>query len=365
MPLEDNFDTQRFDYLIVGQGIAGSVLAWTLHQRGHRVLIVNDSAAPASSKVAAGIFNPLTGKKLVRTWKADDLFPFAHQFYANLEQTLKTQLLHFCSIYRPYRSIEEQNSYLAQTAEPSIAKYVKEQANDAKYADFIQNQYSGLEVTQSGWVNCVQLVEKIKDFFSEKGCYLDSKFEFGSVDFQENKVFYQNIEIKKIIFCEGYQARENPFFAWLPYSPVKGQTLLVDILGYALPEIVNQGIFILPLQTSGLCRVGATYSWHDIDWQTTAEAREFLEEKLKLLLKIPYRVVAQQAGIRPATHDRRPFMGLHPVHRQLAIFNGLGSKGVSLAPYFAGQLADFLESGKEIDPLANIERFFSLYFHEK
>ncbi|TAE35875.1 MAG: FAD-binding oxidoreductase [Runella slithyformis] len=356
---------QKYDYLIVGQGIAGSVLAWTLHQRGHRVLIINNSAAPASSKVAAGIFNPLTGKKLVRTWKADELFPFAHRFYANLQDSLRAQLLHFCSVYRPYRSIEEQNSYWAQTAEPSLAKYVLPHANDAKYADWVQNQYGGLEVTQSGWVDCGQLVEKVMSFFIEKGQYIESNFDYQSVDFQENNAFYKNIEIKKIIFCEGFKARENLFFDWLPYNPVKGQTILVDIEGYAIPEIVNQGIFILPLAQTGLFRVGATYSWHDLDWHTTPEARQFLEDKLKLLLKVPYRVVDQQAGIRPATQDRRPFIGVHPEHSQLVIFNGLGSKGVSLAPYFAAQLADFLEFKNEIDPLANIERYFSLYFHKK
>jgi glycine/D-amino acid oxidase-like deaminating enzyme len=357
--------TKEFDYLIVGQGIAGSVLAWTLHQRGYKVLIVNDTTAPTSSKVAAGIFNPLTGKKLVRTWLADELFPFAHQFYQNLQDQLQASLLHFCEIYRPYRSIEEQNTYLAQTAEPSIAKYVFPDSNDQKYAHLLQNPFGGLTVTQSGWVDCAQLVEKIMSFFVEKKQYIDSVFDFESIDFENDAVKYKDFKIKKIIFCEGYKARENPFFAWLPYNPVKGQTLLVQIDGHQLTEIVNQGIFVLPLTKTGVCRVGATYSWHDIDWEVTAEARAFLEDKLQQLIKVPYQVLAQQGGIRPATKDRRPLLGVHPQHPHLLIFNGLGSKGVTLAPYFAAQLADFLESGKEIDPLANIERFFSLYFHKK
>ncbi len=104
----DNF----YDYLIVGQGIAGTSLAWHLHNSGKKVLLVNDSSLPSSSKVAAGIFNPLTGKKLVKTWLADDLFPYAQKFYSELEEKLDTKILHQASIFRPFRSIEEQNSYL-------------------------------------------------------------------------------------------------------------------------------------------------------------------------------------------------------------------------------------------------------------
>ena len=356
---------QCFDYLIVGQGIAGSILAWTLEQRGQRVLIVNDCTTPSSSKVAAGIFNPLTGRKLVLTWKANDILPFAQRFYADLEKSLHTTLLHFCNVYRPYRSIEEQNTCLSQTAEPNLQQYVAETTNDPYFGSFVENPYNGLEITQSGWVNCVELVEKIEKYFLEKNQYLNERFNYELIENQNDGVFYKGIKIKKILFCEGFEARENPFFDWLPHNPAKGQTILVNIEDYTLPEIINQGIFIIPIDKKGLCKVGATYSWDDLDSINTDDARAFLEEKLQLLIKRPYRIIEQQAGVRPATQDRRPFVGLHPEFPHLAIFNGLGSKGVSLAPYFAAQLADFLESDKEIDPLVNIERFFTLYFHKK
>jgi glycine/D-amino acid oxidase-like deaminating enzyme len=82
-------------------------------------------------------------------------------------------------------------------------------------------------------------------------------------------------------------------------------------------------------------------------------------------LKKPYQIIEQQAGIRPSTDDRRPFIGLHPEHSELAIFNGLGTKGVTFTLYFSEQFAKFLESGEELDPEVNIERVFSLYFRSK
>lgn len=353
------------DYLIVGQGIAGSILAWTLSQRGHRVLILNDPTLPSASKVSGGIFNPLTGKKLSRTWKADDLFPFAHKFYTDMQNLLEGDFLHDCDVYRPYRSIEEQNSYLAQTADPNLAKYVVDRADDSKFSPFIENPYGGLQIKHSGWVDCIQMLQKIEAYFITKNQYLYGKIDFEKIEIQEDGVKYEGFNIKKILFCEGYEARQNPFFSWLPFNPVKGQSLIAFIEDYSLPEIINQGAFVLPMDGRGTCRLGATYSWHDINWEITADGREYLKGKINTFLKAPYKILEQQVGIRPSTKDRRPFVGIHPEYPSLGIFNGLGTKGVSLAPYFAEQFAKFLETGEEIDGEANIERIFSLYFRSK
>ncbi|MCU0340463.1 MAG: FAD-binding oxidoreductase [Spirosomaceae bacterium] len=350
------------DYLIVGQGIAGSVLAWTLHQRGHKVILLNNPARPSASRASAGIFNPLTGKKLVKTWKADELFPFAQKFYGDMQDALHGTFQHLTDIYRPYRSIEEQNSYLAQTADPSIGKYVTETPDHQKFAPFIENSFGGLQITQAGWINCEQMLQKIMSFFVEKNQYFENEFDYEKVEIQQDSVIYEDIEIKKILFCEGFEARENPFFGWLPFNPVKGQSLIVYIEGYSIDEIVNQGNFVLPIDKEGKCRIGATYSWHDINWEISEDGKNFLEGKVKTFFKAPYRILEQQAGIRPSSKDRRPFVGLHPVYKQLGIFNGLGTKGITLAPYFAQQFAQFLETGEEIDAEVNIERFFSLYF---
>ena len=75
------------------------------------------------------------------------------------------------------------------------------------------------------------------------------------------------------------------------------------------------------------------------------------------MLKVPFEITNQQAGIRPTVNDRRPLIGLHPEHPQLAVFNGMGTKGVMLAPFFADQFANFLESATPIDKEVDIARF--------
>lgn len=353
--------TIDYDYLIVGQGLAGTSLAWHLKELEKKILIVGDSSLPSSSKVAAGIFNPLTGKKLVKTWLADDLFPYANSFYTGIGAELDCELLHSASIYRPFRSIEEQNTYLAQTADPGISPYISQAANGADLTDYIHAEFGGLEVVRSGWVDLPLLLTKTRDYFIRNGQYAEAQFDVADLRIENDSVTWKNITFGKVVFCQGFMALQNDFFNWLPFAPVKGQILEIATETAVKPYIVNQGIFMLPV-SDHTCRVGATYSWDPLDWEPTQQATEELESKLKALIKIPYSIRSATAGIRPSVKDRRPLIGVHPEHGNVVLFNGLGTKGVTLAPFFANQLVQHLENGKELNPLVNIKRYFSLYF---
>ncbi|GAB3491184.1 FAD-dependent oxidoreductase [Spirosoma knui] len=349
----------KADFLIVGQGVAGSVLAWTLDQRGCTVLLADDPALPSASSVAAGIVNPLTGRKLVRTWKADELFPFLHQFYTSIERQLGVRFFHPTRIYRPFRSAAEQADYLALAAQPDLQPYVSTQVDNQQYSGFIKNSFGGLEVTQAGWIDLTEFVRIIKGYFVRKNQYYEGRVDASKLIIKENAVEWKEIEIGNVIFCDGTQGRENELFNWLPYNPVKGQVLTVTVDSYPIKNIVNQGVFILPVR-DGLLKIGATYTWHDLDWQTTDDGRAFLESKVSSVLNVPYQIVAQQAGIRPSTKDRRPFVGLHPRQSAVGIFGGMGTKGVSLSPYLAEQFARHLLDGEDLESEANINRYISL-----
>jgi glycine/D-amino acid oxidase-like deaminating enzyme len=147
-------------------------------------------------------------------------------------------------------------------------------------------------------------------------------------------------------------------FSWLPIKPLKGETLLITMP--PVDRIYNRGVYIVPGNLSGTYTVGATYDF-DLRPEATARGRTELEARLKELIRLPYEVINQNWGIRPTTPDRRLLLGPHPLHKHRIIFNGLGTKGVSLAPYFSGQLAAWLEGESEITPEVNIGRFKSLY----
>ncbi|MDP5122199.1 MAG: FAD-binding oxidoreductase [Spirosomaceae bacterium] len=348
------------DYIIVGQGIAGSLLAYELLQANKKVLVLNDESLPSSSQVAGGMFNPVTGRHLAKTWLADELFPFLKTYYPEIEQRFNAKFFHQTGLFRPYVNEKQRTQFQNAILKHEIAHYVSDAKDFEKMGQFIANDLGGLQTADAGWVDVPELLKTLKSHFIASESYANEAFNYDELKVKPENVIYKSYEAKSIIFCEGFHAKNNPFFNWLPFNPVKGETLLVESPDYAVTEIVNQGSWVIPL-AERKCRFGATYSWHDLDFEITEKARATLQEKIGKFFKSDYRIISQQAGVRPSTTDRRPFLGKHPEYINIYIFNGLGTKGVSIAPFFARQFRDFLLQGKEINSETTIERFYTLY----
>lgn len=349
----------KWDYIIVGQGIAGTVLADHLIQAGKKVLVYDNPSISNSSRVAGGLYNPITGRKMVKTWLADELFPYLLQYYRDLEQRLGVSFVKDIPIYRPFLSVEELNEWMGKSADPSFQPFIKEVSTSARYGSHINDGFGGILLDQSGYLNTSLLVETFRKYLLEKRTLIEQSFEPNDIEFSGTGVMYQGRWAQKLIFCDGPALVDNKFFDWLPLRPVKGELIFIEV-SEPFRAIYNRGVFIIPLG-NGLCKVGATYDHKSLNNSPTKEAKDQLIEKLDSLIRVPYEVVNQVAGIRPATRDRRPFIGIHPEFEALAVFGGMGTKGVSLAPHFARQFARSLTSEIEVMEEANIERFFSLY----
>jgi glycine/D-amino acid oxidase-like deaminating enzyme len=329
------------DFLIVGQGIAGSVLALQLLKRNKKVLVINNRATNCSSAVSAGIYNPITGRNMVKTWLADELFPYLTRFYQEAEKTLKAQFLHPMPIFRPFLTEQERAEWLTRVLQRDFSDFVAEVAAPTFHQDNMVHQHGGIVLKQSGYLDVKGFLKATRTYLEETGSYLEGDFIYDDMHLG-SWVSYQNIAAHQVIFCEGPQAQHNPFFSALPFRLVKGELLSVT-LQQPLDVIYNRGIFIVPQATAAnQAIVGATYNWQELSPTPTEAARHHLEEKLRKTFSLAYTVNDQQAGIRPATFDRHPLIGLHPRHPQIGIFNGLGTKGVSLAPYFAEKLVKHL-----------------------
>lgn len=340
------------DYLIVGQGLAGSILAWKLLEAGKRVLVINNSAINQASHVAAGVYNPITGRNLVKTWLADQLFPALIAFYTQVEAALSIKILYPTTILRPFISNQERIAYHTKMqTEDDNHLYIGFDRSHEK--DIMIAPYGGLAIQQAGYIDVPIFLHAIRAHLQALGSYIEADFHYEEVGLATD-VSYQGIRGKKLIFCEGPQAANNPFFNHLPFKLVKGEVLTVQ-LPHAIHHIYARNAFIVP-QQHGQAFIGTTYDWDHLDTLPTDLAKQEIENKVRKFFLMPYQVISQQAGIRPATFDRRPFIGFHPIYPQMAILNGLGSKGVSLAPYLVGEFVQHLLYGKALPVEVQLDR---------
>ena len=172
-----------------------------------------------------------------------------------------------------------------------------------------------------------------------------------------DSIEYKNITAKQIIFCDGVQSYQNPYFNKLPFAPNKGEMLIVEIPGLSNDYLYKKGMTLAPLTGKDIFWLGSNYLWEFDNENTSDIFYKQADAILKSWLKVPYKIVDHKVSIRPATLERRPFAGFHPAYPSLGILNGMGTNGCSLAPYFAKQLADNIVYKKPISPEANIARF--------
>lgn len=320
------------DCIIVGQGIAGSVLALQLLQAGQRVLVINNTAQNRASSAAAGMYNPITGKAMVKTWLADTLFPYLTHFYRVAEQILDASFLHARPIFRPFLTAEERMNWLQKATQAAYTPFIQAVSDVSYHQDHMQYHHGGLILQHSGYVDVPHFLAATRAYLQAQQAYIEADFDHGAIQLHDG-VHYQGIVAQRLIFCEGPQAVSNPFFHTIPLRPVKGEWLSVT-LDYPLDVIYNRGIFVLSRHGTQ-AMVGATYQRQAVTLEPTLAARQELEARLNHTFRLSYYVQDQRVGIRPTTRDHKPLIGLHHRYPQLGIFNGLGTKGVSLAPYFA------------------------------
>jgi glycine oxidase len=339
------------DFIIVGQGIAGSVMALSLIKAGYCVCVIDQPTLSSSSKIAAGIWNPIVFKRVTKSWLADELVPELINFYEYWQTELKTTFIHHRSIIKPFSEDQERILWLKKANEGNA--FLDKQVYENLQLDDHYTIASYSKVLQAGNLDVARFLECTKTYVKETQTYLEETFDFGALAISDT-VHYKHLSAKHIIFCEGHLISRNPFFNWIPMKPAKGEILNIHCEGLQLSrDIFNKGFFILPLGDD-LYKVGATYEWETLNDVATEKAKQELLQKLNALITVPYSVVAHQAGVRPAVIDRRPVIGSHPQHKNIFVFNGFGTKAVMLAPLFAKQLLANIQQGlavdKEVDP---------------
>lgn len=346
------------DYIVVGSGLGGIALCEQLVDNNCSFVVFDDNSQQ-SSNVAAGMYNPVILKRFTGAWRAKEQLELLDSFYGVLEAKLDLKLNYPMPIYRRLFSIEEQNLWFEATDKPNLQPYLS--------TTLIKNSIEGIvsdfgfgEVKHGGWIHSDLLQKKYLNYLKSTKQLYQERFDYAKLQIQPDKVIYNGIEAKNIIFCEGFGLSSNPFFNYLPLHGTKGELLEIEIPGLELDVIIKASVFLLPLGDQKY-KVGATYDRDDKTNRPTNESRMELEKKLSTFLNKPYTVLNHLAEIRPTVTDRQPILGTHPKYNNLFILNGLGSRGVMMAPYLAGLLFDHITKQTPLDREINIERFLKKY----
>ncbi len=345
---------KKVDYIIVGLGLAGLAFTRELEKHNKSFIVFEDDSQNAS-KVAGGMYNPIILKRFTPVWDALHQLEVALPFYKELETFLGKKYDYPIAVYRLFTSIEEQNNWFATCDNPSLSDYMIPRVVTAKF-NGIESPYGYGKVTKTGRILTGELLNDYRDYLKKINKIQTCNFIYTDIEFEKNKVTYQNIEASKIVFCEGFGIKKNPFFNNLPMREAKGELITIHAVDLEIDFVLKSSVFILPLGNH-LFKVGATFNWKDKTSTPTKEGIKELVEKLKTILSVPFEVVDHVAGIRPTVKDRRPLVGLHSKYPQLAVLNGLGTRGVMIAPTAAKELYNHIEKGEELRKEINISRF--------
>jgi len=341
--------------LIIGQGIAGTVVSKHLKDQNISHDVFDNNHHNASTLVAAGMWNPIVFRRLNKSWEIDALLPYALMFYERFQQELDLEILKFHKLYRFFNSPEDANNWMDRSDFPGFEQYMFDEVNSSiTQAPFSQPYGYGV-VKQTGRVLLHQLIKTYKKTLLKNKSLIEGSLNYIDLKVTKDIISFNQTQYEHVVFCEGYQGQNNPFFGYLPLQLNKGETLTIEAPDLKVTDVLNRGFFILPLGNNQF-KVGATFNNKDHQIHPTEVGKQELIDKLKHL-QCSYKIVDHSVGLRPTVSDRRPLIGTHPAYKHVHIFNGLGSKGASIAPLMAKQFVDYLYNNGVLHPEADIKRF--------
>ena len=344
----------KFDFIIVGQGIAGTCFAFELIKRNKSFIIIDKCKLDTASKIALGVYNPLVLKWFTKVWEVENQLKYFNNFYSDLSSFLNEIIVHNIGIHKFLNTAYEQNNWITKSSSNQVSCYMSSELLSINNPGLVNDKFYGL-VNSSGRVNIQLLLKAFRHYCMSNKLLIDEEFDYKSLLFMSDSLSYKTINADKIIFCEGFKGIDNPFFNKIKFKPTKGELLIIYSKNLNLDKIIHSKFLFIPLG-GDYYSVGATYDWKDISPENTLSGREKLINMLDSFLNIPYKIIDHKSGIRPSTFDRRPIVGTHDKYTQMYILNGLGTRGVLLAPYLVNILCDSIYSQISISTIINYNR---------
>lgn len=343
----------KTDNIIVGAGLAGTWIAYQFLKTSKSFVLIDEMGHSKSSFVAAGIFNPILANRQKISYNADEIYPNLGKKYHEIEHYLHEKFYHHHPVSYIIDSLRELNDWAALSESHLFKDFVI--MTNERIGDQIISDFGALEIQDSGWVDIPHFLSAFRKKIHEPNVFLNESFDPGQLIKTDDGFTYKNIESKNIIFCQGTAIKDNPLTANIQLKPAKGEVLIIKSEEHVEGIIPQNGVFLLPLGNN-LYKVGSNFEWKNLDFNPTENAKNDILAKLTKWFKAPFEIVDHQAGVRPSSNDRRPIIGRLPDTHNAFIFNGLGSKGVALAPYYSELLCKYIYDGVELPAEVDVAR---------
>ncbi|MBC7889311.1 MAG: FAD-binding oxidoreductase [Ferruginibacter sp.] len=331
---------KKINTLVVGQGIAGTLVAFMLHRHKIPFMVIDPGETNTSSRIAAGMFTPVSGKR--KTIHPDVLLqiPFAIKICREIEQLLGAAILHLHNIYQVFNSVTEKNDLLSKSATAEFEKYI---LFNPPALPNIKQETGACEITHSGWVDCGLLITRFAEWLKQNEALTEAAFVHQELETGNKLMEYHGMQFSKIIFCEGYGAIHNPFFHNQNIIPCKGDMLTILYDHPVTDRIVKKdGIYLIPAGNN-LFRAGSTYGWNNNSTQPDESGKKLIEDRLDAMLENKYTTIDHRVAIRPTTQNREVIVRQHPKHTGMFMLNGLGTKGILQGPWWAKRVVELCE----------------------
>lgn len=324
---------------IVGHGLAGCVLALSFYRKNVPVKIYGISKPGEASMASSGLITPVTGRKYVKSWMIDDLLSAAIDFYDWTASLFSDHFFYPVEIIRFLSNPEALKAWEKRLDDPAYKDFISQKRYEE--LDFAERPYGvltgGYRLDTPAWLAAARSFLKTRNMLIER--------EYTP---------HENSGDDIVIYATGATGHLKS----TGIIPNKGEALLARIPGWKYPAIVKEQVFFIPLAHDDLFWIGSYYEPWPGEPGASLAGKKLLMQALEEVFQSSFTIIDHLAGVRPTVTDRRPIVGLlkhHPANQ--FIFNGMGTKGTSLAPYWANHLVDHLLFSAPLSKAVSPARF--------